>query len=174
MFGYLSCLALSFTTTVSNERSQYTSLDRVWGTSKHHRKVSLRTSWVKVIRDRKVKRSQAENFLLAWLSTCFWVSCLSKLRKASLEHYLDGLNRTIFVNKENTEFSGNSVKSDYLFSKYQRNATLHDVYLKLCARIHCSVLSFMLGFSTNVEKLFNIFFKFIPLFSWSFSHFSKS
>ena len=67
-----------------------------------------RTRSFKVMRSRK---DQTENFVFGRRGSCFRVNFSSRTRKMTLEHFLNGPNRTSFENQKNAEIAGNIVKN---------------------------------------------------------------
>ena len=58
-----------------------------------------------------------------------------KNAKKTLEHFLNGPNRTNFQNRKNAEIAGNSVKNG-LFDLFHQNPSIfQDIYMKFCTHI---------------------------------------
>ena len=98
MFDDLAYLALSRTTAVQMEISQYNGIDRVWDTSKHHHKLSVGIFKVKVIQGHEVKETSNYTFFVwsawymflcqffvknaeKWTLNTFWTAKLGQILK---------------------------------------------------------------------------------------------
>ena len=67
----------------------------------------------------------------------------------TLEHFLNGPNRTNFENRKNAEITGNSVKNDrFRPSKRQKSGIFQDIYLQFFTRIQL----------TGVFHIYSVFF----------------
>ena len=59
------------------------------------------------------RKGHTENCGFGGRDTCFLVSLSSRTRTMTLEHFLNGRNRTHFENRENAGIEGNSVKMTF-------------------------------------------------------------
>ena len=134
---------------------------------KYHHKLSVRIFKVKVIQGHEVKESSNWK-LWVWTAGYMFLGSFSlRTRKMTLEHFLNGRDRTKFENRENVEIAGISVKN-VLFrpSKYPNSAIFQDVYMKFCTHIHLTgVFHIHSGFFENSKKI-PIFWKYG--FCWLF------
>ena len=79
-------------------------MDRVWDTSKYRPKISVSKFKVKVIKSHEVKeRSNWKFYVWAAWYMFFLVSLSLRTRKMTLEHVLNGPNRTKLGNWQNAE-----------------------------------------------------------------------
>ena len=86
---------------------------------------------------RRSRKGQTDNFGFVRRDTCFWVSFSSTTPKMTLEHFLNGPNRTKFENRKNADIAETNVKMtvfDLQNAKFR--AFFQLIYLTFCTRIH--------------------------------------
>ena len=76
-----------------------------------------------------------------------------KNAKMTLEHFLNGLNRTNFENRKNAEFARNGMKNDRFRPSKRRNSGIfQDIYLKFCTRINLTGLFHIYSGFSKIRK----------------------
>ena len=86
----------------------------------------------------KGQKGQILKFGFGWCDTCsdFYQEC-----KITIEHFLNGRNRTKFENRENAEILVINVMSGLFgHSKRQNSAVFQDINVKYCTHINRQVL----------------------------------
>ena len=91
-----------------------------------------------------------------------------KNAKITLEHFLNGPNRTNSESRKNAEITGNSVKNGrFQPSKHQNLGIFQDIYLKFCTHIHLAWLFHIYSGFLKIWKRFLQFFE-NNIFWWLF------
>ena len=150
------------------EISQCNYMYRVWDTSKHDPKVSVRIFKVKVTRSRK---GQIKTCMFGTRYTYMvQVSFSSRTRKMIIKHYLNGQNRMNFENRENVEIPRISVKNGHfdLLQNVISWSFFQDIGLKFCTHIHLIVFFHIYSIfekSDFSRFLNNIFIDYFPKFA---------
>ena len=115
-------------------------MDHVWDTSKCPPKHFVTLCQLRAIQGHEVKKDQIYNFRFGQCDTCFQVTFSSRAQRMTLEHFLNGPNRTIFENLKITDILKQHKSGLLWHSKRQNSAVFQDIAVKFCTCIHRQVL----------------------------------
>ena len=88
---------------------------------------------------------------------CFFVSCSSRTRKISLEHFLNRSKPANFENREYVENAGNSVKMTVFDLQNIKTRSFFKMYLKFCTHIHLTSFFHIYSVKKKIGKIPQIF-----------------